>query len=403
MLESWVNAPPELSTYRVVLLGGGGAGKSSLITRIIHNEFEEEIFDPTLAEEYPLILSYKKKTIEIIFIDTAGQDQYYELRKECIQKSDGLLLVYDVTSRMSFEEVIALYEQCLGLKESTPEDPIPMILVGNKSDLPQREISFNEGYALAKQLGCPFFEISNKIQGEDPKNLLFPLIDQLEVRSKKKKKMGQSSKTLLKKQLKEIDTKEKKEQREKNRQERRSKDQEKLQKFEAWIQRANSRPSTPFTPLTTSQPSSPSPHSSIEDHTRYMDPKRQSDDTLVQDFSNVVNRPRRSRDNSPAPPRPVLNPNRSWIKCFNHTQGREDDCVKIPLSVLTSIEDLKKEVSEAFDLESHETPSVGSGGGLKGGEFYLSYDDGTSKVRISKRTTLEELLDEAHSLHLFKT
>ncbi|KAF0977481.1 hypothetical protein FDP41_003473 [Naegleria fowleri] len=76
-----------------------------------------------------------------------------------ITNSNGFLLVYSITDRKTFEEIIDFYER---LKKKDCEH-IPMVLVGNKCDLElERVISLDEGKLHAKQLGIPFMETSAK-------------------------------------------------------------------------------------------------------------------------------------------------------------------------------------------------------------------------------------------------
>jgi len=91
-------------------------------------------------------------------LDTAGQNEYSVMRDQYIRTGQGFLLVYAVTSRDSFNSIKSFREEILQVKDS---DWVPMILVGNKSDLEQhRVIQSNEGSSLAKNWDCPFLETS---------------------------------------------------------------------------------------------------------------------------------------------------------------------------------------------------------------------------------------------------
>ena len=69
-------------------------------------------------------------------------------------------MVYAITSRSSFEELVGFKDQILRVKES---DHVPMVVVGNKSDLEsERQVSSQEGGDLAKNFTAPFFETSAK-------------------------------------------------------------------------------------------------------------------------------------------------------------------------------------------------------------------------------------------------
>ena len=117
-------------------------------------------------------------------LDTAGQEEYTALRDQWIRDGEGFVLVYSITSRSSFTRVQRFYHQIQRVKESAsagsptgasyltsplhspspgPTGPVPVMLVGNKSDkVTEREVSSQEGLALAKELGCEFVEASAK-------------------------------------------------------------------------------------------------------------------------------------------------------------------------------------------------------------------------------------------------
>lgn len=82
------------------------------------------------------------------------------MREQYMRNGEGFLLVYSITSRMSFEEITTFYQQICRVKD---RDYFPMVLVGNKCDLEtDRQVSSQEGRDLAKQFGCRFIETSAK-------------------------------------------------------------------------------------------------------------------------------------------------------------------------------------------------------------------------------------------------
>jgi GTPase KRas protein len=116
-------------------------------------------------------------------LDTAGQEEYTALRDQWIRDGEGFVLVYSITSRASFARITKFYNQIKMVKESAnsgspsgasylgspmnspsgPPLPVPVMLVGNKSDKAvERAVSAQEGQALAKDLGCEFVEASAK-------------------------------------------------------------------------------------------------------------------------------------------------------------------------------------------------------------------------------------------------
>lgn len=116
-------------------------------------------------------------------LDTAGQEEYTALRDQWIRDGEGFILVYSITSRNSFVRIQKFHNQVQRVKESGHPNsptgasylptqmnssnmyagPVPIMLVGNKSDKHhEREVSSQEGLALAKELGCEFVEASAK-------------------------------------------------------------------------------------------------------------------------------------------------------------------------------------------------------------------------------------------------
>lgn len=111
-------------------------------------------------------------------LDTAGQEEYTALRDQWIRDGEGFVLVYSISSRSSFSRIKRFHHQIQRVKESTsssptypgspitpsaPAAPVPIMLVGNKSDrVTEREVSTQEGHALARELGCEFVEASAK-------------------------------------------------------------------------------------------------------------------------------------------------------------------------------------------------------------------------------------------------
>lgn len=82
------------------------------------------------------------------------------MREQYMRSGEGFLLVYSITSRLSFEEIATYYQQICRVKD---RDYFPMVLVANKCDLEaDRQVSSQEGRDLAKQFGCHFTETSAK-------------------------------------------------------------------------------------------------------------------------------------------------------------------------------------------------------------------------------------------------
>ena len=80
-------------------------------------------------------------------LDTAGQEEYSAMREQYMRTGEGFLLVYSITSRQSFEEIMTFQQQILRVKD---KDYFPIIVVGNKCDLEgERQVS-TEGGSIAQ-------------------------------------------------------------------------------------------------------------------------------------------------------------------------------------------------------------------------------------------------------------
>ena len=142
-----------LREYKLVVVGGGGVGKSCLTIQLIQAHFVDE-YDPTIeggnilpppCPWLTLADSYRKQCViddEVALLDvldTAGQEEYSAMREQYMRTGEGFLLVYSITSRQSFEEIQVFQQQILRVKD---RDYFPIIIVGNKCDLDgDREVS----------------------------------------------------------------------------------------------------------------------------------------------------------------------------------------------------------------------------------------------------------------------
>ncbi|KAF9294771.1 ras-like protein [Linnemannia elongata] len=145
--------------YKLVVVGGGGVGKSALTIQFIQSHFVDE-YDPTIEDSYRKQCVIDEEVALLDVLDTAGQEEYSAMREQYMRTGEGFLLVYSITSRNSFEEISTFYQQILRVKD---KDVFPIILVANKCDLEhERQVSTHEGRELAKQFGSRLIETSAK-------------------------------------------------------------------------------------------------------------------------------------------------------------------------------------------------------------------------------------------------
>lgn len=147
--------------YKLVVVGGGGVGKSALTIQFIQSYFVTD-YDPTIEDSYAKQCVIDEEVARLDILDTAGQEEFSAMREQYMRSGMGFLLVYSVTDRSSFDEIYKFHKQILRVKD---RDEFPMILVGNKCDLEhQRQISPEEGQELARQLKITYIEASAKIR-----------------------------------------------------------------------------------------------------------------------------------------------------------------------------------------------------------------------------------------------
>lgn len=152
---------PEIQEYKLVVLGGGGVGKSALTIRLVTDNFLEE-YDPTIEDSYRKQVLIDDQAALLDILDTAGQEEFSSMQDQWMRDGKGFLLVYNIVSRPTFEEVNSLYDKILRTKDT---DKVPIVLAGNKCDLKdQRQVQYEEGKELAAQWGCPFYETSAKMK-----------------------------------------------------------------------------------------------------------------------------------------------------------------------------------------------------------------------------------------------
>ena len=151
----------ESTNLNLAVAGGGGVGKSCLTIQYIQNIFVED-YDPTIENSYRKHVVIDGETIVLDILDTAGQEEYQALRDQYMRTGNGFLCVYSIADLDSFKELNKFREQIIRVKDA---DQVPMVLVGNKSDMEdKRKVPAEEGKKLAEKWGCPFFETSAKFR-----------------------------------------------------------------------------------------------------------------------------------------------------------------------------------------------------------------------------------------------
>ena len=151
---------PREFLYKILLLGDTSVGKTCFLMRYTDNTFQE-IHLSTIGLDYKLknVQLEDGKFVKIQIWDTAGQDRFRSITKNYYKGAHGIILLYDITDRRSFDNVKTWIEQ---IREEVG-DKVSIILVGNKIDeVDGRKVKTEEGEKVANEIGLSFFECSAK-------------------------------------------------------------------------------------------------------------------------------------------------------------------------------------------------------------------------------------------------
>ena len=144
---------------KLILVGDSGVGKSSLLSRYMNEVFTDQ--PCTIIPDFKIkkINIDSFTSVKITIWDTCGQEKYRSITKNYFNDADGIILIYDVCDRKSFEN---LDKWIRDIKENSNKGEISTILCGNKIDIKPRNTSYEEGNNFAIDNGLLYCETSSK-------------------------------------------------------------------------------------------------------------------------------------------------------------------------------------------------------------------------------------------------
>ncbi|KAF7820194.1 ras-related protein RABC2a [Senna tora] len=147
-------------SFKVLLIGDSGVGKSSLLLSFTSNSLHD--LSPTIGVDFKIkLLTIGGKRVKLTIWDTAGQERFGTVISSYYRGAHGIILVYDVTRRETFTNLVDIWAKEVELYSTFPE--CIKILVGNKVDKDsERAVTKEEGMALAQEHRCLFLECSAK-------------------------------------------------------------------------------------------------------------------------------------------------------------------------------------------------------------------------------------------------
>lgn len=120
---------------KLVVLGDASVGKTSIINRYCNNQFNEDTLSTIGAGFFTHTINMADREVTLMVWDTAGEERFRSVAPSLLRGANGLILVYDVQSLPSFENLDIYMEMFLDAVNVTTMSPMPVLLLGNKADL----------------------------------------------------------------------------------------------------------------------------------------------------------------------------------------------------------------------------------------------------------------------------
>jgi Ras-related protein Rab-1A len=138
------------AVFKIIVIGDPAVGKTSLILRFTDNAFRQTYL-PTIGTNLSdKVLTIENENIELVFWDIAGQSKFNKARKNFYKGAQGMIIVFDLTNRETFNNVKAWHDDATSVLGS-----VPCHVIGNKLDMSdQRSVDDEEISNLARELSC---------------------------------------------------------------------------------------------------------------------------------------------------------------------------------------------------------------------------------------------------------
>ncbi|XP_065885555.1 ras-related protein Rab-13-like isoform X1 [Dysidea avara] len=146
--------------YKILVLGNTQVGKSSIIRRYTTGQFPHGMLATIGVDYRSKDILVEGVRVQLKVWDTAGQERFFSFTKQFIRGSQGILLMYDITSPATFTDI----SRWIGAVQEAGLQGETLMLIGNKYDLAEhkRNVETSTGQQLANQNSCKFFETSAK-------------------------------------------------------------------------------------------------------------------------------------------------------------------------------------------------------------------------------------------------
>jgi len=148
-----------LTTVKLLIIGESGVGKSSLMLRFTEDDFDSDQTITIGVDFKTKIVNIDGSNVKLAIWDTAGQERFRTLTPSYYRDAQGAILVYDVTKRSTLQKLETWLNE-LEIYGTKPD--MAKMVVGNKIDSPNRELTREDGFKFAKRHRMLFLETSAK-------------------------------------------------------------------------------------------------------------------------------------------------------------------------------------------------------------------------------------------------
>lgn len=142
---------------KILTIGESGVGKTCILLRYTDNKFIKHHLTTIGIDYKTKDVNINGKSIKLKIWDTAGQERFRNITQQYYKGADGIVLVFDLTDRNSFEKIREWMKQ---IQSYTQRESIAIVLLGNKCDAENKAVSAKEANDIASEYNMKFFETS---------------------------------------------------------------------------------------------------------------------------------------------------------------------------------------------------------------------------------------------------
>ena len=146
----------DIPTFKLILVGDGGVGKTTFVKRHLTGEFEKKYVATLGVEVHPLVFTTNYGAIRFNCWDTAGQEKFGGLRDGYYIQGQAAIIMFDVTSRITYKNVPNWHRDLVRVCEN-----IPIVLCGNKIDIKDRKVKA-KNITFHRKKNLQYYDLSAK-------------------------------------------------------------------------------------------------------------------------------------------------------------------------------------------------------------------------------------------------